>query len=117
MSVLCRRAGETEEIHQLLFKKRVNGRRDLSCLLWNACSLNKKLNDFTSLLEDEDLDVAAITETWMASQLNNVTAELRDKGYNIYHFNRDDRIGGGVALIYKSTYTFLSGKTFKCQHL
>lgn len=67
----------------------------MSCVLWNAGSLNNKLSDLLALLEDEDLDIAAVTETWMSSQQNNITAELRDIGYNIFHFNRDTRKGGG----------------------
>lgn len=88
----------------------------MSCLLWNAGSLNKKLQDFIALLEDEDLDIAAVTETWLASQHNNATAELRDKGYTIYHYNRDVKKGGGVALIFKSNFKFVSGKTFSCDN-
>ena len=85
----------------------------MSCVLWNAGSLNNKLSDLLALLEDEDLDIAAVTETWMSSQQNNITAELRDIGYNIFHFNRDTRKGGGVALIFKKDFKFVSGKTFK----
>ena len=88
----------------------------MSCLLWNACSLQNKLDVFTALLEDEDLDIAAVTETWMSAQQNNITAELRDKGYQIYHFNREERKGGGVALIFRDNFKFLSGKTFNCEN-
>ena len=94
----------------------MNPERDLSCLLWNAQSLNKKLQDLIALLEDEDLDIVAVTETWLASQHNNVTAELRDSGYTIYHYNRDVKVGGGVALIFKSNFKFVSGKTFSFEN-
>ena len=69
-----------------------------------------------SLLEDEDLDIAAITETWMISQHSHITAELRDIGYNIYHFNRDVKKGGGVALIFRNTFKLISGKTFSSDY-
>ena len=65
------------------------------------------------MLEDEDLDVAAVTETWMISQNNNITAELASRGYGIYHFNRHVKKGGGVALIFKQVFKFISGKTYK----
>ena len=84
----------------------------MSCLLWNAKSLNNKIDEFVSLLEDADIDIAAVTETWLASQNNNTTSELSAKGYSIYHFNRDDRKGGGVALILKNNFKFIKGKTF-----
>ena len=86
----------------------------MSCLLWNAGSLNNKLQDLIALLVDEDLDVVAVTETWLSSQHCNVTAELRDMGYHIYHFNRDVKKGGGVALIFKDNIKFVKGKTFSC---
>lgn len=79
--------------------------------MWNPCSLQSKLEDFLSLLEDRDLDIAAITETWLATQHSNLTSELNEKGYSIYHFNRETR-GGGVALIFRNTFKFVSGKTY-----
>ena len=71
-------------------------RREISCLLWNARSLQNKLEDLLALLEDADIDVAAITETWFTSQQNSYTATIRDKGYDICHFNRDSQRGGGL---------------------
>ena len=106
-------AGEDKEIHKLLHaKKLINSLREISCVLWNPCSLQNKLDDFISLLEDEDLDIAAITETWFTTQHNNITAELWSKGYSIYHFNRSTRKGGGVALIFRNNFKFIQGKTF-----
>ena len=60
-----------------------------------------------------------ITETWFRSQQNYCTAALRENGYSIYHFNRTDRAGGGVAFIYKDCLKFSGGKsynhdTFEC---
>lgn len=80
--------------------------------MWNAGSLHNKLGTFTDLIDDEDIDIAAVTETWMTSQHNHITAELRDKGYGIYHFNREIKKGGGVALIYKNHFKFIKGKSF-----
>ena len=88
----------------------------MSCILFNPCSLQNKFDHFGAILEDRDIDFAAIVESWMPSQQNNITAELRDKGYSIYHFNRDHRKGGGVALIYKSHFKFIQGRTFKSEY-
>ena len=85
-------------------------------MLWNPRSLQNKLSDFVALLDDEDLDIVAITETWMSGQHSNITAELRDKGYSMYHFNREKRKGGGVALVFKSNFKFIKGKTFNSEN-
>ena len=93
--------------------------QEFNCLLWNARSLNNKLHHLTTLLLEEDLDVVFITETWFKSQKNNCTATLREHGYSIFHFNRTDRGGGGVAFIYKDCIKLSGGKcynydTFEC---
>ena len=85
-------------------------------MLWNPRSLQNKLSDFVAVLEDEDLDIVAITETWMSGQHSNITAELRDIGYSMYHFNREKPKGGGVALVFKSNFKFISGKTFHSEN-
>ena len=48
----------------------------------------------------------------MSSQHNNTTAELRLIGYDIYHFTRDDKQGGGVSLIFRKNFKVKSAKTY-----
>ena len=86
--------------------------QEFNCLLWNARSLNKKLHHLTTLLLEEDLDMVFITETWFKSQQNNCTSTLRENGYSIFHFNRTDRGGGGVAFIYKDCLKLSGGKCY-----
>ena len=66
----------------------------------NPCSACNKALLIRDFIEDEELDVLAVTETF---QLNDsVVAELLPPGYNIvYHLRSDGRRGGGVALIYR----------------
>lgn len=49
--------------------------------------------------------MAAVTETWMVAQNNNITSKLRDAGYMMQHCNRESQRGGGVALIHRADYT------------
>lgn len=70
------------------------------------------MEDFIALLEDEDLDLAAVVETWFPSHHNSVTAQLNEIGYNICHFVREQKKGGGVALIYKKSFKVKSSKTY-----
>ena len=65
-----------------------------------------------ALLEDADIDAGAVTESWFASQHNHTTAVIRERGYCISHFNRDDRRGGGVALIFKNIFKLNHSKTY-----
>ena len=72
-----------------------------------------------SLLLDDELDIALITETWFKSQVNNCTAILRENGFSIVHFNREDKGGGGVAAIFRHSFKLHSSKsysfdTFEC---
>ena len=84
----------------------------MKCLLWNPQSLQNKILDFIQIVEDNDIDISFITETWMTSENNHTSALLKDLGYSMYHCFRSDRKGGGVAIIAKSTYIAKHGKTF-----
>ena len=53
---------------------------------------------------DQDFEVVFLTETWLSSQKNSVTAALTDYGYNIFHVPRQGRAkntGGGVGILAK----------------
>ena len=84
----------------------------MKCVLWNARSLNNKLHHLTTILNDGELDIAIITETWFRSQANNCTAILRENDYSIFHFNRDDKAGGGVAVIFRNWFKSNGAKSY-----
>ena len=73
----------------------------VNCLLWNAQSLNNKIEFLIQLLQDESIDICFVCETWLTSQNNHVTALLKESGFNISHVYRTDRKGGGVAILFK----------------
>ena len=75
-----------------------------TCLLWNARSLNNKIDEFVQLLHDNNVDVAFVTETWLSSESGTITFVLREAGYGIEHSYRS-KCGGGVAIIYKLNMT------------
>ncbi|KAL5257488.1 hypothetical protein ACHWQZ_G012433 [Mnemiopsis leidyi] len=77
--------------------------REILCANWNVRSLNNKIEQVMNFLQDNDMAILFVTETWLTDQHNNTTAQIRDHGYKIHHFSRSSKIGGGVALIYKST--------------
>ena len=53
---------------------------------------------------DNSADIAFLTETWLKSQKNAVTAAVQHYNYKLYHCNRTGRskeIGGGVGILVK----------------
>ena len=55
------------------------------------------------LIDDKDIDIAAICETWLTDKANTTTAFIKEYGYDIFHDFRNDQRGGGVALLLKSS--------------
>ena len=85
----------------------------VNCLLWNAQSLNNKIEFLIQLLQDESIDICFVCETWLTSQNNHVTALLKESGFNISHVYRTDRKGGGVAILFKCNYQPKFQKSFQ----
>ena len=83
----------------------------MNCLLWNPQSLQNKVLDFIQLLEDNNIDIAFITESWMTCQNNHTSALLRESGYTMYHNFRQDKVGGGVAIVAQTSLIPKNGKT------
>lgn len=80
--------------------------------MWNAQSLNNKIIDFIQTLEDNSIDLGLVSESWLQSQNNTVTAVIKEAGYNIYHSNRTVQRGGGVAILSKSIFKPKFEKSF-----
>ena len=53
--------------------------------MWNVCSMNNKLSNIMEHLTDNKPDVVFLTETWLTSEKNNITAEVKDYGYELLH--------------------------------
>ena len=81
--------------------------------MWNPQSLQNKLFDFIQTLEDNDIDIAFITETWMTCASNLTTGLLKESGYSMFHSFRSDQKGGGVAVLTKTSFLVKNSKTFK----
>lgn len=74
-------------------------------MLFNSHSLVNKIDSVLNTLSDRLVDIAGICETWLSSLSNPTTAEIKSRGYSIFHSFRIDKRGGGAALIYKSCYS------------
>ena len=71
------------------------------------------MDHLITLLLEESLEIAFITETWFQTQQNYSTATLKENGYFIFHFNRENKGGGGVAIIYRDNLKLCNTKCYK----
>ena len=74
------------------------------CLL-NTRSINKKeliLKDFTV---ENDIDIFAVTETWLRDDNTFSLADVCPKGYYFYHIPRKNSRGGGGWCAVKGKYS------------
>ena len=90
----------------------------LKFCLWNVCSLIRKLPNVMEHINDYDPDIAFFTETWLQTEKNTVTAEIKSYGYKLLHNPRKDREkerGGGVGIMVRDSLSVkqVSSKHFK----
>ena len=80
--------------------------------MWNVRSIlnSTKLNEMLIILEDNDIDVAGVCETWFDAANGVFTSTIKNAGYEIIHGHREDKGGGGVAIIYKKQLKIKKGK-------
>ena len=62
------------------------------------------------MLEDNNIDVACLCETWFDDQNGTFTANIKAAGYEIVHATREDKGGGGAAILYKRTLNIKPGE-------
>ena len=81
---------------------------------WNARSLWNKLDEFTRILYDSELDISLVTESWFSG--NHLDSELEIEGYT---FQRSDRntdtgksTGGGLILYIRDHINYVDLNTF-----
>ena len=97
-----------KERHTLLAVKVVKPlvqSKHLNFVCLNIRSFKNKTTSLFDFIVSQNLDVLALTETWLCNGDNIILNELLPPGYDIRHVDRGRR-GGGVALIYKKDISF-----------
>lgn len=80
----------------------------ITFLLSNVQSIKSKEYLLRDEIDKTNADFAVITETWLRSNVDNVwidCCQFNTDGYSIVTANRNNRKGGGLALIHKEGYT------------
>ena len=90
----------TEREKTLLTVKSSVHSKCLNFVSLNIRSLKNKTTSLFDFIVSQNIDVLALTETWLCCGDNAVLNDLLPPGYDIRHVDRERR-GGGVALIYK----------------
>jgi exonuclease III len=90
----------------------------------NARSVCNKTDELREYLRDSEADALAFTETWLRGDARDdvIIKELTPEGYLCEHVPRNDRGGGGVALLHKAaihckrvqTRTYASFEHMEC---
>ena len=83
--------------------KSVNN-NSLSVDLINIPSVNNKSLTISEHINDYNLDIMAIAETWLQSDSESVIEDVCPDGYLYVGLSRKSARGGGLCVIYRSTY-------------
>ena len=67
-----------------------------------------KIHLVLQVLNDENVDIACIQETWLSSESSTTTSIIKQAGYNINHVFRNNKRGAGVAILWKEKYKHIS---------
>ena len=70
--------------------------QSLRVLLLNARSIRNKFDELRAMLASEDVDVVAITESWIRTGSRDFEGEFMIPGYVMFHKDRLGQEGGGV---------------------
>ena len=83
---------------------------DLSGALINCRSVINKTQEIQLELIRNKLDLCILTETWIKEGDTVTPTRLCPKGYKSLSISRHDKIGGGIAIVYKSELNISSSR-------
>ncbi|CAC5424857.1 unnamed protein product [Mytilus coruscus] len=76
----------------------------LSLVTLNTRSVKNKTTSICDFLTSNNVDIFALTETWLGSSVDkHIISEITPDGYDLHHVARTNRKGGGVAVIFNKS--------------
>ena len=81
-------------------------------LCWNVWSIlnQTKLSNFLQIVDDLNVGIACVCESWFDSETGVFSKMIRDAGYELHHAHRQNKRGGGVAILYKKQLVLKKGE-------
>ena len=88
---------------------------DLHSVLINCTSVVNKTQEIQLKLVNNNLDLCILTETWIKEGDTITPTRLCLNGYKSLSISRQDKVGGGIAIVYKSKFniSIARGQPFK----
>ena len=87
-------------------KSTVNTSKPMSFAVLNTRSVRKKTLPVKDLVVEQDVDIFAITESWLSSESDEfIIRDLCLTGYEFHNVPSSSR-GGGLGILHKSTIHF-----------
>ena len=86
----------------------------VKCSMWNTTSMVHKTEQIMEHIRDRDPDVVFLSETWLTSEENHVTALVKTYGYKLLHNRRKNRqkeTGSGVGILIRTSMVYKHMKT------
>ena len=109
MPNIFRTTNQVEKLDSFLLIKKLTldilSKTNRRLLCWNVGSVRNrlKLDKLIQVLDDLNIDISCICETWFDSPHGTFSATIKNAGYNLVHAYWDNKSGGGVAIMYKAT--------------
>ena len=66
----------------------------------NVRSIHNKIESFHKHISEQEVNICAITETWLRNEDDLATRQIPTKDYKVLLYPRQGRTGGGIALIH-----------------
>ncbi len=93
--------------------------RKLNLCYFNAQSACNKTHTIVDYISDHNIDLCCITESWIQDGDSVTQEELKPNGFDLRNFPRNNRTGGGIAIIFKESIkpklvSAFERKSFEC---
>ena len=89
-------------IHRVKECRATSHSSDITVCCANVRSARNKTSQIANYIIDHDIDIMALTESWLSTDDLVHISDMTPSGYSLVQKPRTDRPGGGIALIFKT---------------